>query len=259
MISKSVLMKREQLFNVVYKLIDEYHLYGHFYGNDGKLKSRYHWLYTNEDGVCVDSEGRAIEFDPCFDDTYGPEYDKYLDVHNCSVFSEWDREKIMLLSFDVILKDYLGNQIPKLIAMLRQGCNYANVCPVEKSLSDDYIRQLIAMAWKFQVAETINCKDFKHKLMGIVCDEDFYYKDYSWDKRSYARKLYEEDDNRKLSRVVVTRKELSKADTMERYRKARAEHDRKVNEILRIIGISTPKQVKATNEEILESIRAQLE
>ena len=258
MMSKSVLSKREQIFNVVYKLLDEYHMYGHFYGDDGGLLSRYYFIYTDENDMCIDSEGRTIMFDPSEDGLFGTEYDKYLDVHNCSVFVDWTREQILSLSVDEILDKYLKYYIPKLISMLRKGHNYANATPVENCYRDDYLCQQIAMAWKFLVAETINCRDVKHKLIGIMCDEDFYYKDYSWDRRAYARKLFEDSDHMKFMHISVKRKELSKAEAMERSQFSQAERAKKEEENLRVIGVSTPKQVIERNEELIALIKSQL-
>lgn len=258
MVSKTVLLQREELFNIVYRLIDRYHRYGHFYGDDGSLKDRYMWLYTIEEGVCVDSEGRAIDYDPAADGLYNPEYDKYLDVHSCSVFADWDRDKVMSLSFEQILSDYLADKLPKLVAMLRRGRNYAAERPIGTSYSDDYLEQLIAMAWKLLVSETISCLEVKRKFMGMFCDEDYYYKEYAWDERPYAGKLYEEAEIRTISHFAGHKKQLTDKEREARRQRACDEQAKRRQELINIINISMPDNAIAAREEMLDELASAL-
>lgn len=255
MVGKKILLQREELFNIVYRLLDRYYRYGHLYGEDGSLKGRYVFLYTLEDGVCVDSEGRAIDYEP---DLYSPEYDKYLDVHNCSVFADWDRDKVMSLSFEQILADYLADKLPKLVAMLRIGRNYAAEQPIGANYSDDYVAQLIAMAWKLLVSETVSCLEVKRKFMGMFCDEDYYHKEYAWDKRPYAGKLYEETETRAISNFVGQKGELSDKEREARYQKACDEAARRHQEMMDVINISMSDDARADRDEVFDMLASAL-
>lgn len=258
MVSKKNLLQREELFNIVYRLLDRYHRYGHLYGEDGNLKDRYVLLYTLEDGMCVDSEGRAIDYDPAADGLYNPEYDKYLDVHSCSVFADWDRDKVMSLSFEQIRAEYLADKLSKLVAMLRLGRNYAAEQPIGANYSDDYVVQLIAMAWKLLVSETVSCLEVKRKFMGMFCDEDYYHKEYAWDKRPYAGKLYEETEIRTISNFVGHKRELSDKEREAKYQKAYDEAARRQQELMDVINISMSCDAKAVRDEVFDTLASAL-
>ncbi|MBR4767669.1 MAG: hypothetical protein IK088_01705 [Lachnospiraceae bacterium] len=182
------LMTSESVSDTIYRLIDEFPYFGHFYGNDGRLLKKYRHLqyrYSENgepvlcsaiDGTRIRPEGFRLYNLSCNqtpDDGSDAPYDdwesgsfshtfRYLNIHsgNSNEFRKLLREDVQKLSVHDIRRTYLTDPVMNmLIAMLRHGRNYASKEPVPETFDDRFLRERIALTWKAILIGTLDARD----------------------------------------------------------------------------------------------------
>lgn len=246
---------RQYTFDFIYKLLDKYYLYGFLYDEKGRIKMEYHHPYNEpledgSDGPLKDSDGCEMMGEKFLIDEFTYPDNKYLmlnpylDVH-CNVhFDKFDWKEIESLSNDKIKERFIGDDMKQLIAMLRRGYNYAMPDPVDKSLSDSYLEDMICFVWKMMVISTMNIHDVKKKY--FVPGNDYYKEDsdegYKWDERHHYSRIKDDED---YVSVIPAKIDFSYIFTDEYREKQKAKQEKIAQEeaeMMRIISISMTQQ-----------------
>lgn len=250
MISKNSLLEQEMIFATIYRLLDKYYLYGHFYDDTGDIHDKYKLQYYDENGFICDSNLRPLDYDPA-EDEFSQDYCAILDVHRSTVFRNmFTFEEIEALSSDTILKKHLSYCIDKLIAMLRRGRNYASAAPIPRYYSDNYLKMVIAIVWKMFVARTIDCYDVKRKFANQPIDPDDPTS-FNWDKRHYSGLISADED---MVNVPINIANLFSSEAQEIRREHEARRLLRQEEISKIITDSLSDEDRAYYEDFFRRL-----
>ena len=174
----------ERLYQMTFKLLDEFDRFGHMYDYDGYVKSRYLGIYEDlRDGKLCDNLGCELTMEPfalynfnCdtlenedetadYESPGGDNFaytHRYLNLHNgnSNEFRSMTEQEVSRLTVQDITDKYVnGSILEQLIHMLRRGKNYAGEYPVSEMFGDDYLIEVIAFTWKLILLGEIRARD----------------------------------------------------------------------------------------------------
>ena len=197
--------------SVIYRLLDDFPLFGHLYGRDGRLKDEYRHLVYIDDAsgnpvLCSPYDGSPVTADPfaaynlncslqdeddaamedCAESGFVSSY-RYLNLHNgkSNEFKHLNREDVIDLTFSDVTEKYLPDWLmDQLIAMLRHGKNYASKDPVPETYGDSFLKEQIVTLWKAILIGTIDARDLAAEQTFYALEHADIFRDIAKDRKT---------------------------------------------------------------------------